>query len=252
MRASHRRSSNVELLTRIKSKLEQTQAANLLSLISHQPEVHEQDKSLKHHLLIVLATADLAHFEKLADALQDDSGQIDVMVLSQDELNASTDVFPVTFLEMRRRYEVLAGQDVLANLRIDRDHLRLRCEQELRNMLLRMQRQFILHRHHNRDLLESLRRSNLVFRRCLRAAVYLSEGEQRDYGDCSPEETSQILNIDLAILDRTSEILHSSGSPAPAVVADVYGQFIVHVHQVTEHVDRMEHETIVDVELFGE
>ena len=71
-----------------------------------------------------------------------------VMLLSEDNLRRSTDVFPIKFLDMQQHHRVVWGKDVLADLLIAKDHLRLRCEQEIKNLLLRL-RQFYLHRAHH-------------------------------------------------------------------------------------------------------
>jgi len=67
------------------------------------------------------------------------------MVLSENDLRRSTDVFPVKFLDMKKHHRLLCGKDVLTGLSIGKDHLRLRCEQEIKNLLLRLRR-FYLHR----------------------------------------------------------------------------------------------------------
>lgn len=61
-----------------------------------------------------------------------------VLLLSEDELRRSTDVFPIKFLEMQRRHLLLQGRDMLADLQISHDHLWLRCEQEIKNLMLRL------------------------------------------------------------------------------------------------------------------
>lgn len=64
--------------------------------------------------------------------------------ITEENLRPSADVFPVKFLGMKESYHVLLGRDVLGDLEISREHLRLRCEQEINNLLLRLPHHFIL------------------------------------------------------------------------------------------------------------
>jgi predicted nucleotidyltransferase len=78
--------------------------------------------------------------ERAAPLLRDGTREfrLSTMLLTAGELRDSADVFPVKFLDLQRRHQVLWGGDPFAQLAINRDHLRLRCEQELRNLLLRL------------------------------------------------------------------------------------------------------------------
>jgi predicted nucleotidyltransferase len=58
------------------------------------------------------------------------------VLLTETELAASTDIFPVKFLAMKQSHRRLVGRDVLGALPIGREHVRLRCEQELMELLL--------------------------------------------------------------------------------------------------------------------
>jgi predicted nucleotidyltransferase len=67
-------------------------------------------------------------------------------IMTEKNLRSSADVFPVKFHSMRESFQVLLGGDVLGDLEISREHLRLRCEQEIKNLLLRLRRHFIIGR----------------------------------------------------------------------------------------------------------
>ena len=102
-------------------------------------------------------------------------------------------------------YEVLTGKDVLAELVISDAHLRLRCEQELKNLLLRMQSAFLRQNHHATALLESVRASYSAFQRCLRTAI-------RVYGDPLPDDERETvslaakkLGLDREVIERIEE-----------------------------------------------
>lgn len=55
----------------------------------------------------------------------------------------SADVFPIEFLDIRSHHLVLHGDDPFAEVEIHRDHLRLQCERELREKMMRLREGYI-------------------------------------------------------------------------------------------------------------
>lgn len=60
------------------------------------------------------------------------------LFVDPDFLRSSLDVFPIEFLEMQKQHRLLAGQDILLDLKISPKNLRLQCEEELRGKLLNL------------------------------------------------------------------------------------------------------------------
>jgi len=65
------------------------------------------------------------------------------LFLDAEFVRTSLDVFPIEFLDMRERHRVLWGPDLLADLTIERVHLRRQCEQELRGKLLKLRQTYV-------------------------------------------------------------------------------------------------------------
>lgn len=59
------------------------------------------------------------------------------------EIQTSEDVYPLEFLHIASRNEVLAGQSPLPGYTPNREKLRLECERELRGFLIRLRQAFI-------------------------------------------------------------------------------------------------------------
>ena len=60
------------------------------------------------------------------------------LLMSEAEVRASTDSFPIEFHDMQERRRVLSGKDVIAPLVIDKSFYRAHVEHELRAKLLRL------------------------------------------------------------------------------------------------------------------
>ena len=73
--------------------------------------------------------------------------------------------------DMQQDYILLCGQDVMKDLTIKRDHLRLRCEQEIKNLMLRLRSSYLM----NLDLKGGLPESCCAYYTLLRSPDVLAE-----------------------------------------------------------------------------
>ncbi|HOD42069.1 MAG TPA: hypothetical protein PKW98_05295 [Candidatus Wallbacteria bacterium] len=96
-------------------------------------------------LLIIPAEANIALLEKLHVPMQTAASELKLvpLIMTFEEILLSADVFPIKFLEIKNGYMVLTGEDLLADLSIPDENIRLHCEQELRNFSLKLRADFI-------------------------------------------------------------------------------------------------------------
>ncbi len=139
--------SDAEALRTLCRELAEILGENLISLTLYGSAVRKDyiPGRSNINLLAVLNYIDLQILKSIIDPVfRGRRFGIIPFFLTQEDLRTSADVFPVKFLSMKENYEVLSGEDELGALKIDREHLRLRCEQVIRNILLRMRRHYVL------------------------------------------------------------------------------------------------------------
>jgi predicted nucleotidyltransferase len=68
------------------------------------------------------------------------SGRIESMILTKDEIERSADCFPLLYGDIARTSVTIAGTNPFKGLSISDEHIRLRVEQELREIRIRMRR----------------------------------------------------------------------------------------------------------------
>ncbi len=97
--------------------------------------------------LIVLDNADLETLRKGIDVIHKgrQGCKVTPFFMTPEDIETSTDVFPIKFHDMRDSYTLIYGKDVLDDLDIADDHLRLELEQEMKILLLEL-RQFFIQR----------------------------------------------------------------------------------------------------------
>ena len=66
--------------------------------------------------------------------------RFETVILQEDEIARAADVFPLFYDDIRSCHILLAGKDAFANLYISDAHRRVRIEQELREMQIRLRR----------------------------------------------------------------------------------------------------------------
>ena len=224
----------------------------LVALILHgiHADANRDDEVSPIEVLIVLTDVNPNTIEQLAAVYEQVRGHQSLipMVLTQDELLSSTDVFPITFMEMKRRHRLLAGVDILAELDVSFEHLRLRCEQELKNLLLRMQNNFLKNFSKPPNLQRAMKRNHVSLSRTLAAALQMR-------GESCPETEYGVLNSAALLFDLDQDAIAAISNavkketPIDAdTLRSLYGEFLCLVNQAAAAVDALpEHESMIEL-----
>lgn len=87
-----------------------------------------------------LAICNTLDFKTLNDIKKVD---IIPMVFTKDEIKNAVDVFPVEFLNIKRRHKMLYGEDILKDIEISKEKLRHQLEFEFRSKLIHLRQSYI-------------------------------------------------------------------------------------------------------------
>jgi predicted nucleotidyltransferase len=131
------------------------------------------------NVMLVLADASVELLDRVAPPVARASRDIplSLMILTREDLGRATDVFPTKFLDIQRCHRIVHGDDVLSGLEIPREHLRLRCEQEIRNLQLRLRLLYVREASHPELVEGTLSRIASSFLTSLGVLVELRTGE---------------------------------------------------------------------------
>jgi predicted nucleotidyltransferase len=161
------------------------------------------------------------------------------LLMGVDEMHRSADVFSIEFLDMRRHYRVLWGEDVLKSLEIPMRLHRAQLEYELREKTI-LVRQRLLVVSGNGDekwdlLLRSLSAFGTLFRHTLIALG--------DAGHMSKREAAAALagklGIDTGVFGELLDIREHKKDRTAAKVDELFARYLKLVDQVTGAVDKM-------------
>lgn len=100
------------------------------------------------NLLIVVGDLPHARLDALARVIAQRSAaggrRVTPLVLTDEQVTRSVDVFPLEFHDLAARRALLWGEDVLGGMRIGDAHLRHQCESELRAKLVGLRQAYVL------------------------------------------------------------------------------------------------------------
>lgn len=97
------------------------------------------------NVAVVLRTVTIEVLERAAPVLQQGGLEfrLAALLLTEEDLRDTADVFPIKYLDMQRHHRLLWGEDPFTKVTVARSQLVLRCEQELRNLLLRLRQAYV-------------------------------------------------------------------------------------------------------------
>ena len=113
--------------------------------------------SSDHNVAVIVASLDASTLEALTSPLLRwiKTHEPPPRLLTRALIAASLDVFPIEYLDVRSHHVVLHGTDPFAGLEVRTEALRVQCERELREKLMRLQEGYVV-AHRSRRLLRAL------------------------------------------------------------------------------------------------
>lgn len=189
-------------------------------------------------ILVVVKQRDLSLLKKVSKPfIRAQRMGIDCEFITRASMEASTDVFPIKYQSMIESYVVLKGADVLKDMKINRAHMRLRCEQEFRILSLKLEKYYL--ENHGKQLKDMMLTVVGDFIETLRVAVLLKTGEMPKW-ESAIEKTQKSFELDTEVLHLIIQMRDKTISPGKKEAEVLYGQFMSFVEQVVGIVDQIE------------
>jgi len=195
------------------------------------------------HLLVVLADLELETIAAAGPALERwighgrGQGRPFPRLVTAASLADAADVFPIELAEIAERHVVLHGTSPLDGVpAIDREHLRLQCERELREKLMRLEEAYALSRGKPAELSRLLSASFPTFARIFRGCLRLHGEAPPDGSLDAARAFCRHVELDpapFAAIDR----LRRGGSP-DVPVPELFARYHAALAQAVGAVDR--------------
>jgi hypothetical protein len=164
--------------------------------------------------------------------------QIQLLTLSKEDLLTSTDVFPIKFLDMQQDYKILRGDDLVGELEITRAHLRLRCEQEMKNLMLRLRQTYLAKSQQPKALSGAMVKAYAAF---ISAADVLCELTTNQVFRSNEEvlKAAEEMGLDISPFRRIQALRQGQVFENPDEQKHVYGQLMATVRNAAALADQL-------------
>ena len=216
-----------KLISEFVEKLRTVAGGNLVSVILYgsaaDGDFHPDYSDL--NLMCVLRDVSFASLSKIAGVVSWWRGKRHhpPLLLSSEELNDSADVFSIELSDMKQRYRVLFGADVLHDLHVPMWLHRAQLEYELREKLILLRQQVLLADSEDKQLWEVMLHSLSSFTTLFRHVLVEMGEVGRKHSREAVAELSKKLNFDdsafLQLLDVRAKRSDRRGLQASEVAA---------------------------------
>jgi len=223
------------------SNLEKDLGDSLVSVVLYGGLVKNQmiRETDRVKIMVVVKSVKISSLNKVGDALSSTkrAKQIQLLTLTPADLSSSTDVFPIKFLDMQQDYEILHGEDLVKDLEVGRDHLRIRCEQEVKNLMLKLRSMYLRSRKDSKVLQKVLLKAYYSFLQSGDALAELKTGKvYRKENEIL--DGIESIGLDSALMKKIQALRTSESAPDQETLHDLYEQFMEMIVQAAEIADQ--------------
>ena len=161
------------------------------------------------------------------------------LFLTKNYIQASLDVFPIEFLNLKSYYKVICGEDVLQDLVIEKKFVRLQCEREIKGKLLQLRQQFLETKGSKREIENLLARSAPTFYSIFRALLFLQDKAIPSGSKELLSFVAQETGLNSSLLLDILKIKEGSKKLATAEAVSFMEQYIEQIKKLSAFIDEM-------------
>jgi hypothetical protein len=234
-------------LDRLKEALERDAGGNRAGLILYGGLARGRFRpgSSDVNVVVLLHDASAASLHAIAPALQAAwrAAGVEPLLLTPGEVPGAAEAFPTKFLDIQDHHVVLAGANPFASLTVSREQVRLRTEQELRNLLLRLRQRYVAASDEDASLTRALARAARPFALGLAALLRLAGRDVpiEDRTAAIFAAAAAAFDLDGQSLARLAELRQDSQPASDA--ASLYRRVLGVIGKAVDLADRMRSQT---------
>jgi len=104
--------------------------------------------------------------------------------MDKEEWFNSADVYPIEYSDIKERYKILHGENLIDGLNVDKKDLRLQCESEVKNLLIRLRQNYLAKTNDKKAIKALIQTSSKTFMVIFRTVLRLSnEAVPKNHND---------------------------------------------------------------------
>ena len=193
------------------------------------------------NFLVVLSEKGIENFDRALDTIHKwgKRGVAVPLFLTKSYIASSLDTFPIEFLNMKTFHKLVYGEDVLGDLEINKEHLRLQIERELRGKLIYLREGFLDTGREKERLREMLLASIPTFMAIFGALLYLKEEEAPVSKEELFEKTAEMFDLQSSIFTQLINLKNGKWKGSKVELQEIAKAYIGQINKLVEVVDQI-------------
>ncbi|UCH00067.1 MAG: hypothetical protein JSU78_06475 [Deltaproteobacteria bacterium] len=162
------------------------------------------------------------------------------LFLTKGYIESSLDAFPLEFFNIRSAYQVIHGEDILEDLPIEKDDLRLQCERELKAKLLLLRESYLQTQGKAHPLRELIAQSLSAFVAIFKALLHLKGQQMQGRYEAVISAIADIYGLDRKVFQTLWDIKRGQKKPGRDELKEVVLKYISEIKGLSRKVDQMD------------
>ena len=193
------------------------------------------------NFMIVLSEAVIDHLDRAIQTVSRwrNKNVAVPLFMTRSYITSSLDSYPLEFLNMRMRYILVYGEDVLKDISIESDHVRLQCEREIKGKLLLLRAGFLQTEGKKRKIKELVSSSITAFVSIFSGILYVRSigipGTRREILSAVAKE----IPVDIGIFTECMDVKEDKRDFSSAEINNLFKGYLCEIRRLWEFVDKM-------------
>jgi predicted nucleotidyltransferase len=202
-------------------------------------------KKSDYNLLVVASALGLKELKAIASVTGawTRAGNPPPLLFTRDRLQKSADTFPIELLDIKQAHRILSGEDVVSDIEVSDENLRLELEHELKGKLIQLREGYLMTGGKPRQVTSLMTNSISTFLVLFRGALRLYSGSEvpvlkRD----ALQALSEHIEIDQAVFLEIDSLRQGEVKSKDIDADALFDRYVNEVERVVDAVDDFIHQ----------
>lgn len=161
------------------------------------------------------------------------------VIMNKDEWFASFDVYAIEYAEIKDNYRIIYGEDLVKTININKYNLRMECESEIKNLLLKYKNNFLMNIQSDSEMKKVLnnviKTALVVFRSILR----LHDKPVPYRAVDTIEEVSRYITFTKPVFTKIAKVRYEKDSYTKEELRYIESQLLLEIQSILMQIDLM-------------
>jgi hypothetical protein len=194
------------------------------------------------NLLIVLKQVELGALVGIGETVAPykKHGFADPVVVDQEYITRSSDVFPIEFEEIKREHKLVYGEDPLKEISVNRRDLRLQLERELKQSLLSLRQLVVRAPGFSGDFVKALAQAGKSVAAQVRAVSMLAPAPDKESRHDPVADLEKLLDANFPAIRWLIELRGLKSPPKKPEVKNILSTLLDELGHLVRWIDELE------------